>query len=816
MEIVPMPPDGNQRSEIKPAASGQLGPPALHQNGFIVPPVYGEISGPSAGSYYPSYDKPPQPETFDLRDALRKIQRRKWLILAIVAIATTVTAMRVAQVPNVYQSTATIEVGRRMPKMGKDSMNFYYDFDNSEIKTAIFILTSTPLLEDVAVNYKLDQNEQFMSGGQPRSLTSIFNRRQADAEKTKPDTTDNALSDLELAKENLTVDERSPEEHERLAPVVGRLRGGLQPVEKRNTRLIDLSFTHTNPEIAALVSNAVATSFMKRVFRKETKQFGDTAEWLNKSTRDLQAQMQKAEQALADYTRQNNIYSLADGKDNLTTTKLAELHGQAMKAETDRTLKQSLYEEVKKGNVSKLPEAFSDATINDLQKKLGDLTVSAAQLGVKYGTRNPKFIEVQQQTDAVRKEIDEKVVKLEARLQAEYERAVRDENSLKAALNRAKAEAVQQNQTAIQLNVLKQQVETAKTIYTDFLQKTKQADIEKAEQSNHISIAQPAPRGQKVGPNRTNTVLIAFLLSLAVGIGLAFLLDHLDNRIKTVDDVNRYVRLPALGVIPEINASAPRKLLNGLGVKQEKNGFALAGGASNVASLTERKSAHAVAEAYRSLRTSVLLAAAGRPPKTILVTSSQPGEGKTTTIVNTAICLSQLGAKVLLIDADMRRPRVHKAFGLNNRRGLSAYLSSNVRLRDLIQPTSVKNLSVLTAGLMPPNSADLVSSEKMRFMLNKLSHYYDHILIDSPPVHSVTDPLIMSRQVDGVMLVVHGGKSTRDMVQHARQELINVGAKIFGVVLNNVNVQQDGYQYYYHRYYYGQLAEKAEASRFRG
>jgi polysaccharide biosynthesis transport protein len=811
MEIVPLPSDGNQQTELKPALNGQPGQSALNQTGFIVPPVYGEI-GNGTGSYYPSYDKPEKEESFDLREFGRKVLRRKWLILAIVAIATTLTALKISQARNIYQSTATIEVGRRVPKLGKDSsMNLFYDFDNSEIKTAMFLLKSTPLLEDVVVNYKLDQNEQFLGGEEPRVLSNIFKRKEPATEPKKADIPNESLSELEYAKLNLNLNLRSREEREALEPYVNMLMGGLTVTELRGTRLVQIAFSHTDPHLAAVVTNGVAQTFIERVYRKQNEKIEQTSTWLDKSTRDLQAQQQKAEQALADYTRNNNIFA-TEGKDDLTTTKLAELHGQAMKAETERSLKQSLFEEVKRGNVSKLPEAFSDQTINELQKKVGELTVTSAQLNVKYGSRNPKVIEVQEQMDALRKEINEKVVRLEERLKAEYERAVRDENSLKAALTRAKGEAVQQNQTAIQYNILKQNVETAKALYTDFLQKTKQAEIEKAEQTHHVSVAQPATRGLFVGPKRLRTIFIAFLLSLAAGIGLAFLLDHLDNRIKTVDDVNRYVRLPALGVIPEINSSAPRKLLgsrHGSG-SSEQSGFAIAGGASNVTSLADRRAAHSVAEAYRSLRTSVLLAAAGRPPKTILVTSSQPGEGKTTTIVNTAICLSQLGAKVLLVDADMRRPRVHKAFGIKNRRGLSTYLSSEARLRDLIQTTSIPNLSVLPSGLVPPNSADLVSSEKMRYMLHKLSAHYDHILIDTPPVHSVTDPIILSRQVDGVILVVHGGKSTREMVRHARQELINVGAKIFGVVLNNVNVQQDGYEYYYHRYYYGQQEEKTQ------
>jgi succinoglycan biosynthesis transport protein ExoP len=812
MEIVPLPSDGNQKPEAKSALSAQNGQPVI-QGGFIVPPVYGEVSNVQ-GAYYP-YDKPEQQDSFDLREFWRKILRRKWLIIAIVAVATTATALRIAQAPSIFQSTATIEIGRKSPKLGRDSMEFYYD-DSSEIKTALFLLKSTPLLEDVVVNLKLDQDDKFLQSGQGRSVSDLFRGK---AEEPAPPPTrisDEPLSDLELAKLNLSMQLRPREEREALAPSVGVLADGLSVTELRGTRLVNVSFSHTNPDFAAVVANGVAATFIERVYKKQTQTIDDTAQWLGKSTRDLQAQVQKAEEALADYTRNNNIFS-TDAKEDLTTTKLAELHGKVMEAETGRILKQSLYEEVKRGNVSKLPEAFSDANINTLQQKLGELTVSMAEMSVKFGSRNPKVNETQQKINAIKQEIEDKRVTLEEKLQADYERAVRDETALKAALGRAKAEAVQQNQTAIQFNILKQNVETAKSLYTDFLSKTKQADIERAEQTRHVSIAQPAPLGSFVGPKRLRTVFIAFLLSLAAGLGLVYLLDHLDNRIKTVDDVTRYVRLPALGVIPAINENAPRRLSKskqGTDALQNPAGFALANPASNVTSLADRKAAHSVAEAYRALRTSVLLAAAGRPPKTILVTSSQPGEGKTTTIVNTAICLSQLGAKVLLIDADMRRPRVHKAFGIKNRKGLSTYLSSDVRLRDLIQATSLPNLWVLPSGLVPPNSADLVSSEKLRYMLAKLSQHYDHILIDTPPVHSVTDPVILSRQVDGVMLVVHGGKSTREMVRHARQELVNVGAKIFGVVLNNVNVEDNGYEYYYHRYYYGQ--QKDETNQLKG
>jgi polysaccharide biosynthesis transport protein len=291
-----------------------------------------------------------------------------------------------------------------------------------------------------------------------------------------------------------------------------------------------------------------------------------------------------------------------------------------------------------------------------------------------------------------------------------------------------------------------------------------------------------------------------------VALGLAFFLEYLDNTIKTVEDVERFAQLPALGVIPAIATSTSLKKLpskSGPDSLAGENGLALPS-ASLATQLMTLDNQSTVAEAYRALRTSVLLSSAGHPPKTILVTSGRPGEGKTTTAVNTAISLAQLGASVLIIDCDLRRPKVHKVFGISHIHGLSTYLSRDAELGALIHTLPVPNLSLLPCGPTPPNPAELISSEKMREMLTILSESYDHIIIDSPPLINVTDPVILSTMVDGVIMVVQAGRSTRDVVRRASQELTGVGAKVFGVVLNNVNLQREGYdEYYYQRYYSG-------------
>lgn len=743
--------------------------------------------------YFPHEMKSEEKAGFDVRDFMRRIQRRKWLILTIVTIVTLMASVNSSRQKSIFQATATIQIGNQSPMMVKDG-DYFFRNDNQELETAVFLAQSYPLLEDVVANLVLDQNQKFLDVTQERSIWDVLKNR---GEKKSAELSNDEAQNAPPTIINPTIQQRSPEESERIAPFVGILKGGLTVEKVKMTRLIRVTYKHTNPEIAASVANGIAQVFREKSYVNKNATNTESSTSLNKATRELEAQMQKADQAMADYTRSNGIFSL-EGKEDLTANKLIALHEQTMRAETDRLIKQSLFEDARQGRVAQLPEALGNQQTNDLQKRLSELNIAAAQLNVRFGPENPKVAEVRDQMVVMQKEIVSTRGQLVDKLRTDYERAIRDEASMKAALTRAKGEAVQQNQTSIQFNILKQKAETAKTLYTDFLQKTKQVDLEAARVAKDVSIAEPARvPGGPIGPSRLRSVILAFLLSLGASIGLVFLLDHLDNTIKTVEDVSRYIHLPALGVIPAIGANGRRLSLNG--ARQEKTASASAG---ILAPKDAYKASGSVAEAYRMLRTSILLAAAGQPPKTVLVTSSQPGEGKTTTTINTSICLSQLGATVLLIDADMRRPRIHKVLGIDHRRGLSNYLSSDISLKTVVQATKVPNLYVLPSGIVPPNSADLLSSEKFRLMLQKLSQHFDHILIDSPPIGSVTDPVIMSRLVDGVMLIVHCGKSSREMVMHSRQELANVGAKVFGVVLNNVNMQRDGYDYYYRRYQY--------------
>ncbi|NBO65636.1 MAG: polysaccharide biosynthesis tyrosine autokinase [Acidobacteria bacterium] len=322
---------------------------------------------------------------------------------------------------------------------------------------------------------------------------------------------------------------------------------------------------------------------------------------------------------------------------------------------------------------------------------------------------------------------------------------------------------------------------------------------------NSIRVIENSPRPKSpVEPKRSQNILLSALLALLGGVGLVLFLDYINNKIQSVEDIDRYLRLPALGVIPLLESGAKGRRLLGSGLNSNGEESRLAAGSGSLI-LTQVEANSSMAESYRQLRTALLLSSAGHAPRTILFTSSQPAEGKTTTAVNTAISLAQTGAAVLVVDADLRRPRVHKVFGLKNGSGLSSFLAGEGDLESLIQ-VAMPNLYVLPVGPLPPNPAELLGSARMKQVIETLSANFDHIIIDSPPVASFADSLILSALVEGVIIVVKGGTTPREMAQRTQSHLRSVGARILGVVINQIKLQPHDYYYYstyYSRYYYG-------------
>jgi len=754
----------------------------------------------------PPYGYNERTEGQDYSDLLRRLRKHLPLLIGISLVVTTIAAIEAFRNRSVYRAQTTLEIqaeNRTLFRSGdvviqSDEYEYGYAM-TSAIRSNIRLMQSRPLLEDVVVALKLDRNPQFLDITRRESIwdgvRTMIGRIARSPAAAKPPARTPPPASTALSFETQVA--RPPQETERLMPYVDLLQQQLfaEPVE--DSRMMTVSIEHTDPRLAANIANTLARIFIEHSYRNKTRKFSNTSAWLVARTRELQAKVQEAETNLAAYTSSNNIFS-SDGSENLTIEKLSKLHGLVLQAETDRLLKQSLYEEVRQGRVEQLPEAFADTRTAALKARLGELQVQAAQFAGRIGPDNPRVIDLKKQISAIEKQVADSQSTLQEKLKADYERAARDETALRSAFARARDEAVQQNQAAIRFSILKQEVETAKALYTEFLNKTSQANIQVAEQHSNINIIDPAivPRAP-VRPNRLRTILLGFVLSLALGVGIALTIEFLDNTVKNIDDVTRYSQLPTLAVIPGIGAQ--RQIISGAkpDAEQKNNGL--------ITRISEKRAGRIMemaAEAYRSLRASVLLSTAGSPPSSILFTSARPAEGKTTTAINTAISLAQLGSRVIVLDADMRRPSAHTLIGLQNAAGLSTWLSRETSLDALIQRVPDHGISFIASGPIPPNPAELISSARMKELLSILVNDYDHVIIDSPPVMNVTDAIIMATFVEGVVIVVRGGQTRRNLLIRARQELQKVGARIFGVVLNDADLKGDGYDDYYSGKYY--------------
>jgi succinoglycan biosynthesis transport protein ExoP len=768
-----------------------------------------------------------------LLDYWRAIRKRLWLVLGVAAVITTLATIYVARKPDVYEASSRVQVDLENNPMyaGKTAPMIYSPVnDPAYFNTQLQILTSPGLLRRVVKTLDLEHNQAFLrpQSAQKRSTWRTIMQMLGVSSPEKKDTVrpSNELPLTATVAPASSSDDLA--EAKRLAPFVGALQGGLHvdPVREsragyyKETRLIDIGYTHGDPEVAARITNAVAETFVRSNLEKKNETNTSTSEFLSKRVAELQTQIRSAEEKLVNYAKSNQILSL-DASQNTVVERLAGLNKQLLEAENDRKMAEAEY------NAAKAPGAASaladvDAKdVNESEQKLADLRQKRAQLLVDATEEAPEVKEVDQQIAAVQKHLTEthtrKTSTLLTNLETKYRQSLSREQALRTSFNQQRSETVTQNEAAINYRILQQEIDTNKGLLDNLLQRSKENDVVLAGRPNNISIVDYAiVPDYPVGPARMRSVMLAFVLALALGVGLALFLEYLDDTIHSTDDVEKFLRLPALAVIPAMGAGPTRRrLLSSATSIQKRNG----NNGGNPELLLHVTGRSALAESYRQLRTSVLLSTAGRAPRTLLITSSLPGEGKTTTAVNTALSLAQTGNSVVIIDADMRRPRLRSIFDLNEREGLSSILSSEMSQEKMLQTISLdeaSGLHVLTAGPIPPNPAELLGSDQMRKLISVLSGKFTHIVIDSPPISSFTDGVLIATVVDGVLLVVHGGKSSRGVVRRSRQLLIDVGAKIFGVVLNNVSVRSHDYYYYYQRYYhqnyYSQDVDSEESS----
>jgi succinoglycan biosynthesis transport protein ExoP len=749
-------------------------------------------------------------EPAHLREYLAVVLKRKWLILSLVVVVTSLVAIQMYRQPSVYQATTQIQIEQKTKSpvsTGRGGVIEIRSNDPNYWNTQLQKLKTQKLARQVILRLNLQNDASFL--GAPRGTGILAGlRRIVSREKAKPQAQADpnavpVVNDLELS-----VDQLPREQAEKLEPYEDALRDNLtiEPVERTN--LVNIHFQHTDPKVASSVVNTLATIFRENDIREETTGTQKAEDVLAKQIIDLQTRIRENEERRLNFKRDKDLPLGSQQGQNLTAAQLGAYLGQMQAAEQRRREAEADYksaiETQNTAGIWSIPQVQSDKTVLRLREKISDLEEQKRALLVTYTKEWPAVKKIDEQLARLNEELKEAPKEILAGLKNRYESAMKNEASARSLYFGSRGKANVQSVAELSLTDLDQSIETDRQNLNLYQQRLNELRVTNGDRTaGNVSTVEEArvPR-EPIGPPRARNIVVALLLSFGVGIGLAFLLDYLDDTLKSVEDVDRHLHLPTLALIPA--PRSPRRMLGRGGPEPEP------GSTTALALIDDVRSP--VAEAYRHLRTSLLLSSAGQPPKTVLVTSSQPSEGKTTTAVNIATMLAQTGAEVLVLDCDLRRPRVHAHFGLSNARGVTNYLSGESSISELVQTyDKLPNLKVIPSGPVPPNAAELLGSDEMRKLLYVLSENFTHIIIDSPPAISFTDASILSTMVDGVMLVVHGGRSSRAVVRRAKQQLQDVGAHLFGIVLNNVKLEGTDYYYYsgYYSGYYGNDEEGA-------
>ena len=750
-------------------------------------------------SYGPAASEPSQ-----LRDYLFVVLKRKWLILSLCLVVTSLVAVQMFRQPSIFEAAATIRIEPRSKNI-LQSRDFVINAqpDANFWGTQIKLLQSPALARQVALSLNLQNDPKFFGSQAQGGIFTALRRMVSTESKPKP--TPAAPGGLEVVGQaQLRDDPLSPEELAALEPYEDAIIGSERVEGIVGTNLFVIKYQHTDPEMAQKVANGLAEVFRANNIERANMTSSNAGELLAREIASLQEKIRQDTEELFNFARDRGLPPTMDAALNVEAQRLADLSKQVLDAENRRKNAEAVYLGAKNStDVLSIPEVQKSGRIVSIQERISGLEEKKAALGVTYTKEWPEYKRTEMAIKRLEGELQKAILETINSLKSQWEAAQGHEASVRQRYEQQRGTTNDQTRDQIEMAACSQKLETSKQYLNTLLQKQREVQISQGDPGSDVNIENYSrvPRSA-VGPARLRNVMIALALSLVAGIGLAFLLDFLDDTVKSLDDVDRYIHLPALAMIPA-GVGNPRLK----GIPQARPGPSES---TALAMIDDVRSP--IAESYRHLRTSLLLSSAGQPPKTILVTSSQPSEGKTTTAINTAFMLAQTGAEVLIIDCDLRRPRLHAQFEVSNSRGLTTWLSGEKDLNNILQVCAkTPNLKILTSGPVPPNPAELLGSEEMRRLLGQLSERFAHIIIDSPPAISFTDASILSTMVDGVMLVVHGGRSSRAVVRRAKQQLLDVGAHIFGVVLNNVRMETQ--DYYYSSYYSNYYSTDAEGGR---
>ncbi|HSZ64356.1 MAG TPA: polysaccharide biosynthesis tyrosine autokinase [Terriglobales bacterium] len=705
-----------------------------------------------------------------LREYMRVLIKRKWMVMAvIVGIFMVVAVASLRQTP-IYEAVGRIVVNKADSNLitFKDSGPVVDYYDQSDLDTEVRILQSDLMALQVIRQLNLDKRPEFGGRSDQKQANLVADPLQTDSTRT--------------------------------SALLGAFRGNLKVTLIPNTRIMEIHYSSTDPQLAASAVNTLASTYVEQNFKTKFESTMQASDWLSKQLVDLQMKVETSQEKLVRYQKEHEILG-TDEKQNIITEKLDELNKEMTMAEFDRMQKEAVYRQTQSDDPDQVAAAIIAQTttgggattglLDKLRDQQAALRIQSAELSTQLGPSYPKVAQINSQLKEIDRQLETETNKAVDHLKGQYLAALQRENMLRDSFEKQKQEANKLNESAIEYSILKRDLDSNRTLYEGLLEKMKEAGVTAGLRSNNFRIIDAArvPTAPSE-PNIPRNLSFALVLGIISGVGLAFVLENMDNTVRTPEQATALSALPSLGMIP-------------LGSKSGNHGptgkrLALTASKEVVETVTQVRPQSQMAESYRALRTSLLLSNLGAPPKVIMVTSARPQEGKTTTSINTAIVLAQKGVRVLLIDADLRRPSVHKTLGMGPRSGLSNVLTGSATTQQTITTSTIlPNLFIMPAGTPPPNPAELLASLNMRTLIAELRGQYDHIVIDTPPTLSVTDAVVLSPSADATILVIRSGQTTKQALRRARDVLMQVNAHVAGVLLNAVDLTSPDYYYYY-------------------
>jgi len=702
------------------------------------------------------------------------IRRRRGIIAASVLAIATLTTLFTFKMQPVYEATVQVGIESETPQL-QSIANLYQSTPTDEpfLKTQVKVLRSDNLAWETIQQLGLANNPAF----RPR------------ASDLKPLNTD-------------------PREAQGI--LLKRFRRALSVDLSPNTHVVEVSFESTDPYLAAQVANALVNNFVEYNFHEKYDATRQATAWMEQQLDELKAKVEKSQQALVTYERENAIVNVSD-KQNVVEQRLSDLSRALSSAESDLAQKESLRNLVK-SNQSPVAFIADNELLQRLQEKYADLKAQYTEARAASGANYPRVVRLGQQVDEIQSLIDQERKHNVERVENDYEATLGRVTLLRASVTAQKSEAGRLSQLLIRHNILKHDFESNQQLYESLLQHLKDATVSAGLRATNINVVDPArPPAFPVRPKVALYLTLGVIGGLLVGITVAFAQEGLERRtVKTPEDVENLVDAPTLALIPLAGSAQGRSYL------QMKHGQGNGSSNGTVALAVTTQPTSPLAESYRTLRTSVLFSTSP-PPKAVLVTSAAPGEGKTSTALNLSIALAEGGQRIVLVDGDMRRPGISGTLAMLEHKGLSGVLAGAYSLAEALYPIdSIPNLWVLPAGRHPPNPASLLSTSTTEAVLKELREQYDQVVVDSPPVLMVTDATLLAAAVDGVIMVVESGVTSPGILVDALRTLDTASAKILGVVVNKVDFRGDGYHYSsYYRYYdsyYGSSEPSAESS----